>query len=60
MKVYKIKDKEIYNQLHSILSGFAFFRHTETEYYIKSPKTPVLDEFLKLGLIYLDEKKIKV
>jgi hypothetical protein len=56
MKVYKIKDKETYNQLHSMLSGFAFFRHTETEYYIKSPKTPVLDELLKLGLISVEEE----
>ena len=53
LKVYKIKDKETYEQLRMMFSGIAFFRNTDTEFFIKTTKNPTIEEFLKLGLIEL-------
>ena len=41
--VYKIKDKETYVELRSLLNGIAFFRKTEDEFFIKSTKNKVID-----------------
>jgi hypothetical protein len=46
LKVYKIKDKESYEKLRSLLSGFSFFRHTETEFFIKTPFNDIVKMFL--------------
>lgn len=46
LKVYKVKDKESYEKLRLILSGFSFFRHTETEFFIKTPFNDVVKMFL--------------
>lgn len=51
MKIYITTNKEVYDKLHQMLSGIAFFRHTKTEYFIKTPKNPVIESFLELGLI---------
>jgi hypothetical protein len=53
LKVYKIKDKETYEQLRIMFSGLAFFRHTNTEFFIKITKNPTIEKFLKLGSIEL-------
>jgi len=51
MKVYITENKEVYEKIRQILSGIAFFRHTDTEYFIKVRKNPVIENFLELGLI---------
>jgi hypothetical protein len=51
LKVYKVKNSETYENLRSIFSGYAFFRKNENEFFIKIPKNPTIEEYLKLGLI---------
>ena len=51
LKVYKIKDKESYEKLRSILSGLSFFRQTETEFFIKTPFNDVIKMFLDEKLL---------
>ena len=46
LKVYKIKDKESYEKLRTLLSGLAFFRQTETEFFIKTPFNDIVKMFL--------------
>jgi hypothetical protein len=52
LKTYKVKDKEIYENLRKMFSGIAFFRSEKNEYFIKVTKNPTIDEFLKLGLLF--------
>ncbi len=49
LKTYKVKDKESYEKLRQLLSGISFFRHTETEFFIKTP----FNEIIKM---FIDEK----
>lgn len=59
MKVYVTNNKDVYENLRSMLSGLSFFRHTEKEYFIKTPKNPVIENFLDLGfLTELNKDKI--
>jgi len=51
MNVYVTDKKEVYDKLHQMLSGIAFFRYTETEYFIKVRKNPVIESFLELGFL---------
>jgi hypothetical protein len=51
LKVYKIKNKELYENLKKMFSGIAFFRSEKNEFFIKTTKNPTIDEFLKLGLM---------
>lgn len=53
LKTYKVKDKETYEKLRTILSGLAFFRQTETEFFIKTP-------FNDIVKMFLDEKLMEV
>ena len=53
LKTYKVKNKDVYEQLRMMFSGIAFFRHTDTEFFIKMTKNPTIKEYLKLGLIEL-------
>jgi hypothetical protein len=50
-KVYKVKEKELYEKLNMVLAGFAFFRKTDKEYFIKTQKNPTTDSLLKLGFL---------
>jgi len=50
-KVYKVKEKELYDKLNVVLAGFAFFRKTDKEYFIKTQKNPTTDSLLELGLL---------
>jgi hypothetical protein len=51
MLVYKVKEKELYEKLNIALAGFAFFRKTDKEYFIRTQKNPTTDSLLKLGLL---------
>lgn len=51
LKVYKVKNKEVYENLRKMFLGIAFFRSEKNEFFIKTTKNPTIDEFLKLGLI---------
>ena len=51
LKIYKVKDKESYEKLRSILSGLSFFRQTETEFFIKTPFNDVIKMFLDEKLL---------
>jgi len=53
LKTYKVKDKETYEKLRVTLSGLAFFRQTETEFFIKTP-------FNDIVKMFLDEKLMEV
>ena len=50
-KVYKVKEKELYEKLNMVLAGFAFFRKTDKEYFIKTQKNPTTDSLLEVGLL---------
>jgi len=51
LKVYKVKTLETYENLRNMFSGYAFFRKNENQFFIKIPKNPTIEEYLKLGLI---------
>jgi hypothetical protein len=49
--VYKVKDKETYNHLNTVLSGWCFFRNDGENYYIKAPKNNSIEQLMEMGLI---------
>ena len=49
--VYKVKDKEAYNHLNTVLSGWCFFRNDGENYYIKAPKNNSIENLIEMGLI---------
>jgi hypothetical protein len=51
LKVYKVKDKETYIHLNTVLSGWCFFRNDGENYYIKAPKNNSIDQLLEMGMI---------
>ena len=51
LKVFKIKDKEIYNRLHIDLSGSCFFRNEGENYFIKAPLNETIKTLINLELI---------
>jgi hypothetical protein len=51
LKVYKVKDKETYNQLHTVLAGWCFFRSEGDDYYIKAPENKTIKGLIEMGLI---------
>jgi hypothetical protein len=51
LKVYKVKDKETYQQLNGILSGWCFFRNDGENYYLKAPKNNSIDQLIEMGMI---------
>jgi hypothetical protein len=51
LKVYKVKDKETYNHLNTVLSGWCFFRHEGENYYIKAPKNNSIDQLIEMSMI---------
>lgn len=61
LKVYKVKDKETYNQLNSLLVGWCFFRHENNEYFIKAPLNKTIKNLIEMGSITeLSQTKIEV
>jgi hypothetical protein len=53
LNVFKFKDKQTYENLKPHLSGWCFFRNDGENYFVKAPKNPTIEEYLKLGLIEL-------
>ena len=51
LKVYKVKDKETYNQLNSLLVGWCFFRQENGEYFIKAPLNKTIKSLIEMGSI---------
>jgi hypothetical protein len=51
LKTYKVKDKETYEKLHSMLSGWCFFRQEDGTYFIKAPLNKTIKELLEIGMI---------
>ena len=51
LKVYKIKNQEVYDALRNLLSGIAFFRKDDNGFYIKATKNSIIKQFLDSNLI---------
>ena len=51
LKVFKIKDKETYNHLTTVLSGWCFFRHEGEEYYVKATLNKTIENLIEMGMI---------
>jgi len=51
LKVYKVKDKETYNHLNTVLTGWCFFRNEGDDYYIKAPENKTIKGLIEMGLI---------
>jgi hypothetical protein len=51
LKVYKVKDKNTYNHLHTVLSGWCFFRHENENYFLKAPLNNTIKGLLEMGMI---------
>ena len=54
---YKVKDKETYNHLHTVLSGWVFFRNDGDDYYIKAPENKTIKSLIEMGLILEYQQK---
>lgn len=51
LKIYKVKDKETYNHLHTVISGWCFFKHDGDEFFIKAPLNNTIKGLLEMGMI---------
>lgn len=51
LKVYKVKDKETYNHLNTVLSGWCFFRNEGENYYVKAPFNRTIESLIEMGMI---------
>jgi hypothetical protein len=51
LKVYKVKDKETYNHLHTVLTGWCFFRNEGDNFYIKAPENKTIKDLVNSELI---------
>lgn len=51
LKVYKVKDKETYNHLSTVLSGWCFFRNEGEDYYLKAPLNKTIESLIEMGMI---------
>ena len=51
LNTYKVKDKETYNHLHTVLSGWCFFRNDGESYFIKAPLNNTIKGLLEMGMI---------
>lgn len=49
--VYKVKDKETYQNISKTLSGWCFFREDKGEFFIKAPQNKVIKNLIESGLI---------
>jgi len=52
LQVYKVKDKETYNRLHTVLVGWCFFRSEGDDYYIKAPKNKSIEVLIDMESIF--------
>ena len=51
LKVYKVKDKETFNHLNTVLSGWCFFRNVGENYFIKAPLNKTIENLIEMGMI---------
>lgn len=51
LKVYKVKDKGMYNHLQTVLSGWCFFKHEGENYLIKAPINKTIESLIEMGMI---------
>ena len=51
LKIYKVKDKETYNHLNTVLSGWCFFRNEGENYFIKAPLNRTIESLIEMGMI---------
>jgi hypothetical protein len=51
LKAYKVKDKETYNHLSTVLSGWCFFRNEGEDYYLKAPLNKTIESLIEMGMI---------
>jgi hypothetical protein len=59
--VFKIKDKETYNHLHTVLTGWCFFRNEGDNYYVKAPLNKTIENLIDMGSITeLNQTKTEV
>jgi len=49
--VFKVKDKETYNHLHTVLTGWVFFRNDGNYFYLKAPLNKTIKDLIEMGLI---------
>jgi len=60
LKVYKVKDKENYENLRIGLSGWCFFRYENDNYYLKAPLNKTIKDLIDAGVIQIqDQTKIE-
>ena len=52
LKIYKVKDKETYIQLNTVLTGWCFFRHEDGKYFIKAPLNKTIKNLIEMGSIF--------
>lgn len=57
LKVYQVKDKETYNHLHTVLTGWAFFRNDGENFYVKAPENNTIKSLIEMGLILEYQEK---
>ena len=57
--IFKVKDKETYNHLHTELSGWCFFRNEGDNYFIKAPFNKTIKGLVEMGLI-IEEYQEKI
>ncbi len=57
LKTFKVKDKETYNHLHTVLTGLAFFRNDGENFYIKAPENNTIKNLIEMGLILEYQEK---
>jgi hypothetical protein len=51
LKVYKVKDKDTYIHLNTVLTGWVFFRNDGENFYIKAPLNNSIEQLIEMGLI---------
>jgi hypothetical protein len=51
LKTYKVKDKETYNHLHTVLSGWCFFRNDGDNFFLKAPLNKTIQRLIDMGMI---------
>lgn len=48
---YKVKDKETYNHLQTVLGGWCFFREEENNFFVKAPFNKTIESLIEMGLL---------
>ena len=49
--VFKVKDKDTYIHLNTVLSGWCFFKNDGENYFIKAPLNKTIEGLIEGGLI---------